>query len=204
MRLRVLGAGHLLRRRQPRAAHDGRPASGDYFGSRDAGGPVSAYLHELLDDTREELALADSKASLMLASSGVAVGALLAGLLGGGWTPFRLSMWIQWCWWLGACAAAAGIASIAAAVYPRIHRKETAHLGMPTYYGDVAKFDDVEDFRLAIGLRPDIQRRLLDQTFLLSRIVQNKYTLLRRGFILLLIAIIACISSVLINVPLHR
>lgn len=202
MRSGATSVGGPLRRR-PRVAHDGRATAGNPD-PQGPGDPVSTYLQDLLAETREELALADSKAALMLASSGVAVGALLAGLLGGRWTPLDLSIWIQWAWWLGAWAAAAGILSIAAAVYPRIHRKVIAHASAPAYYGDVAKFDNVEDFRLAIGVKPDIQKRLIDQTFILSRTVQNKYILLRRGLAFLLIAIVACISAVLINVPLRR
>jgi MFS family permease len=205
MRSGYLNLGELLHRRAPRATHArGRPTISDNVTSPGTADPVIGYLQALLKDTREDLVLADSKAALLLASSGVAVGALLAGLLGGGWTPFKLDIRIQWIWWLGVCFASAGILFIAAAVYPRIHRKATGHPGLPTYYGDISKYDDVEAFRLAVGLTPSLERRLLDQTFLLSRSVQSKYILLQRGLLCLLVAIVACISSVLINIPFRR
>ena len=42
----------------------------------------------LLDRTREEIARADQKASILLASSGIAIGALLGGLFAGKVVPF--------------------------------------------------------------------------------------------------------------------
>ena len=83
------------------------------------------YLADLLADTREELTRVDSKAALLLAASGVIIGALLAGFFGGRWTPFDLSSKVQWLWWLGAASAAFGLFSIAAAVYPNIHQRRT-------------------------------------------------------------------------------
>src|SRR5690242_8638023 len=98
------------------------PSGSSSSNSPDAADPTTSYLADLLKDTREELARADSKAALLLAGTGVVVGAVLAGLLGGRWTPFSLDNRVEWIWWLGVGSAAAGIFSIAAAVYPRIHR----------------------------------------------------------------------------------
>ena len=165
---------------------------------------ATAYLQDLLRDTREDLALADSKAGLMLASSGVAVGALLAGLLGGTWTPVDLDARVQWIWWIGECSVAGGILSVATAVYPRARRRQLASPEFPTYYGDIARLDSVEALRTAIGATPDLELRLLDQVFVLARTVQTKYTLLRRGLWLFLLALIACTSAVLIDLPLSR
>src|ERR1035441_6347411 len=91
--------------------------------SPEAADPTASYLADLLADTREELTRADSKAALTLAATGVVIGALLAGLFGGKWTPFDLNSKIQWLWWLGVGSAALGVFSIAAAVYPRIRRR---------------------------------------------------------------------------------
>jgi len=72
------------------------------------------------------------------------------------------------------------------------------------YYGDVAAYKDVDAFRKAIADTPSVQDRLVDQTFQISKIVQRKYTLLQRGLLLLLLAVVACVSAVVINVPLSR
>jgi hypothetical protein len=173
--------------------------------SPDAMDQVTSYLEDLLDNTREELARADSKAALLLAATGVVVGALLAGLFAGKWTPFDLDSRIEWLWWLGVCAAAAGIFSIAGAVYPRLRpRGAPPPPGAPAYFGDVIKYKDIDAFRQAIELAPSPKERLTDQTFVLSRIAWRKYVLLRLGLRLLLLAILACGIAILINIPLSR
>jgi Family of unknown function (DUF5706) len=173
--------------------------------SLDDANPTTDYLVDLLKDTREELARADSKAALLLAASGVAIGALLAGLLSGKWTPFDLNYRIEWAWWLGVGSTAVGIFSIAAAVYPRhIHRGEASPPEMIAYYGDVVACKDIEQFRRIIEKSPSRERRLVNQIFLLSQVVQHKYVLLRRGMRLLLLAILTCTAAVLINIPLTR
>lgn len=166
--------------------------------------PVIDYLSDLLEDTRAELSRVDSKAALLLASVGVAAGALFVGLLDGKWTPFSLDNRVEWVWWLGISAAAGGVLSIAAAVYPRMATRATPHVGAPAYYGDVAAYKDIHTFRRAIEHAPNIQDRLVDQTFQVSRMVQRKYALLRRGLRLLLFSIAACTSALIINIPLGR
>src|SRR5262249_3158477 len=179
------------------------PAHGSPISS-EAADPTASYLADLLADTREELTRADTKAALILAATGVAIGALLAGLFGGKWTPFDLDSKIQWLWWLGVASTALGVFSIAAAVYPHIRRHGAVHPGVPAYYGDVVAYENIDTFRHAIEKAPKPKDRLIDQTFVVSRIVQRKYILLRRGLRCFLLAIVACIAAVMINIPLGR
>jgi MFS family permease len=172
--------------------------------SSEAEDQTASYLADLLADTREELTRADTKAALILAATGVVIGALLAGLFGGKWTPFYLNNRIQWLWWLGVASAAFGVFSIAAAVYPLIRRRGAAHPGVPAYYGDVIEYETIDAFRHAIEKAPKPRERLIDQTFVVSRIVQRKYVLLRRGLRCLLLAIVACIAAVMISILLSR
>ena len=166
--------------------------------------PATRYLADLLEDTREKLTRADSKAGLLLAATGVVAGALLAGLLSKSWTPFDLDVRVSWLWWVGASFAGLGMFSIASAVYPRIHRHSSLNPQSPAYYGDIATYDDIDAFRRAIEKVPDERERLIDQTFVLSHVVQHKYILLRRGLRFLLFAILACAAAVLINIPLSH
>jgi hypothetical protein len=182
----------------------GLPSVSSGSNSPEAADPTVGYLADLLADTREELTRVDSKAALLLAASGVIIGALLAGLFGGRWTPFDLNKRVEWIWWLGVASAALGVFSIAAAVYPRIRRRRAPHPGVPAYYGDVAAYENIDAFRLAIEKAPRSRERLIDQTFVLSGIVQRKYVLLRRGLRFLLLAILACTAAVMINIPLGR
>lgn len=172
--------------------------------SQDALTPTTRYLADLLEDTREELTRADAKAGLLLAATGVVAGALLAGLLSRSWTPLDLDVRISWLWWVGVSFAGFGMFSIASAVYPRIHRRGAPHPHSPAYYGDVAAYDDIGTFRRAIEQVPNELERLMDQTFLLSHVVKQKYALLRRGLRCLLIAIVACAGAVIINIPLSH
>ncbi len=172
--------------------------------SSDATDPAVSYLTDLLTETRDELTRVDSKAALLLAASGVIAGALLAGFFGGRWTPFDLSNKVQWIWWLGVASAAFGLFSVAAAVYPHIHLRSTPVPGLPTYYGDVAAYEDVDAFRRAIENMPRSKDRLIYQTFVLSRLVKRKYILLQRGLRSMLLAVIACMLAVIINIPLSH
>lgn len=166
----------------------------------DPANPAIIYLADLLRDTREELNRADSKAGLLLAATGVVVSALLAGLLSGRWSPFDLDSRVGWVWWVGVGFAALGIFSIAWAVYPWIHRRGIPRPGTPSYYGDVAEYRSIEDFRRAIEQRHSHLERLIDQTYVTSRVIHHKYRLLRRGLRFLLVAIVACVLAVLINI----
>ncbi len=162
--------------------------------------PAMTYLADLLANTRDELNRADFKASLLLAAIGVIIGALIGGLAGSKWTPMTLASGEQGLWWAGVAAAACGVFWIAASVYPRIHQSKTPHHGLPTYYGDVATYRDVDAFHNAITQVPDVRERLINQTYVISGIVQRKYVLLRRGLLSLLVAIVACAVAIAMNV----
>ena len=82
----------------------------------------------------------------------------------------------------------------------RIHQSKTAHPGLPAYYGDVAAYQDIDAFRNAIVQVPDARERLINQTYVVSGIVQRKYLQLRRGLLSLLVAIVACSLAVAMNV----
>lgn len=190
---------------QPRSSPPPNPSPSDSHPSAPiTTDPTTSYLADLLREAREELTRADSKAALLLAAAGVAVGALLAGLLGGKWSPLNLDNRVEWIWWLGVACVASGIFSIAAAVYPRIHPRRADINSAPSYYGDVAAFENIAQFRQAIEKVPSARERLIDQTFQVSRIAQRKYLLLRRGLRLLLLAILACSAAVIINIPLSH
>ena len=73
---------------------------------------VTTYTAAVLADAREELDRADRKAQILFASAGVAIGALLAGLLAGNWSPFELDNAVEWLWWAGVTFAAAAISCL--------------------------------------------------------------------------------------------
>lgn len=157
------------------------------------------YAATLLAETREEIDRADSKASILLASTGIAVGALLAGLLSRSWAPTNLRTPYEFVWWAGVAAAAVGIWNLAYAVYPRTRRrgKRPDHVG---YYGDVLSFDNTTELSEALHRSADVKTaRLADQLYQLSLIVDRKYRSIRRAMWCLLAAIGSCATAVTLN-----
>jgi len=165
---------------------------------------VPTFVSELLRDTREEVARADSKASLLLASSGVVVGALLAGLIAGRWSPFELNNRIEWMWWLAAGLAAAGLIALGSAVWPRFARRNSPRPSVPSYFGDVATFSDSDALLTALLKSSDEGlTRTADQIWEVSRIVRRKYVLVRFALVLFVVASVLAFTSVVVNTTLR-
>lgn len=162
--------------------------------------PVIDYSKSLLTETREELVRADNKASILLAATGVALGALLAAILGGDWTPFHLDVRIQWLWWVGSASAAVAIYWLGSAVYPRI-RAKGIRPKMIAYYGDVVDAGDRERVaELLEGSSINPKERLLDQIIQISNTVQIKYLAIRKAMWCLTLAAVFGLVSLMLNV----
>lgn len=161
---------------------------------------VIDYSKSLLTEAREELVRADNKASILLAASGVAVGALLAAILAGDWTPFSLNVRIQWLWWVGSAFSVGAIYYLGSAVYPRI-RAQGPRPKLIAYYGDVVAANDkqyVAELLAESSLDP--KERLLDQIIQISRTVQTKYLAIRKAMCCLGIGAGAGVASLILNV----
>jgi Family of unknown function (DUF5706) len=174
----------------------GPPARAAADTRRDA---IRNYLTDLHANTREDLGRADSKAALLLAAIGVVIAALVGGITSSHWSPMSMGTGEQALWWAGVAAAAVSMVLISASVYPRINRRGTPAAGLPTFYGDVAAYPDIDAFRRDISNAPDVTERLIYQTYVLARVVRAKYVLLRRGLLSFLVAIMACTLAVVIN-----
>lgn len=178
-------------------------------------GPEVAFAEVLLDEGREELDRADSKASLLLGGSSVALGAFLGAALGGEWTPGKLHYHpaTEWVFWIGVTFAAFGVFLLAWAVLPR-----TRHVGdrhQLAYFGHVVKFRE-----RGVALRRDTRKkkvdtakknltdaicrasagsfeRTVDQVWTVSMIVQKKYRRIRYGLFCYGIAAVLCTGAVI-------
>lgn len=158
----------------------------------------AAYAHTLLSATREELVRADTKAALLFAASGIVIGALLNGLLGGRWSPDLLAGSVEWIWWLGVVAAAVALSCLAAAIYPRTTRSGKQPR-MVAYFGDVMNLPrDLLAERIA-GTPKEINSALVDQIYQVSQIVAWKYRLIRVALWMFAVAATFSILSVLLN-----
>lgn len=164
---------------------------------------VYAHAVYLLTQAREELNKADAKAQVLLGVVGLGVGAVVGGLLAGSWSPFRLSPWIQWAWWLGAASAVAALVCLAGAVYPRTGPDKASDGRGISYFADVRRYHSAQAVADVLRRSPNHDLlRLAGQIKQISRIVTRKYQLIRWGFWLLLAAILLSITAVLVNLPL--
>jgi hypothetical protein len=131
------------------------------------------YVQALLRETRDELNRVDTKASILLAGTGVAVTALLGGkwpsatLRGGGWM-----------FWPAVILLAAGLTALGLAVLPRT--RSGARREPVMFYGQAARFAGRDELLAAIRSHPVAPMdRAADQLWFLSRIVAAKYQLVR-------------------------
>lgn len=162
---------------------------------------AETYVQALLTETREELVRADGKAGLLLAAAGVALGALMGGLLSNDWTPFSLDNRIEWLWWLGALSAGVGLVRLVGAVWPRTGRKGPPP-GVVAYYGDVHRYAGrpTAELRAALAASAaDAPDRLVDQLREVSRIVVDKYAGVKAALVALPIAAVLCTVAVAVS-----
>ncbi len=159
---------------------------------------VAAHAAAVLSATREELARADGKASLLLASSGVAVGALMAGLIAGDWSPFELDNRVEWLWWVGLLAVLLGVVALGLAVYPRT--KASSPRGeLIAYYGDVVAAPPGElEARLEASVASP-RTALLDQLRQVALIVQRKYRAIQFALWAFAVGAFLCTIAVLMH-----
>jgi hypothetical protein len=161
------------------------------------------YATSLLDNAREEIDRADAKASILLAASGVATGALLAGLIAGTWTPLKLQVGIQWTWWTGVVEAAIGIGCLALAVYPREHKNDSGISWAVVYYGDVLAYSTTAQLVAALNRSAETNiERIADQLRHVSWIADYKYRLIRWGMRILFLAVATIATAMVINATL--
>jgi pycsar effector protein len=142
------------------------------------------YVRRLLDETREELTRADSKASIILAGAGVAIGAVLAGLVSGDVSLSGRSALVIVMTWSAGVLLTLGILCLAAAVYPRTGHPQRGHA---RYFGEVNLYKSgSEELGRAVDLDSvDIRSRDLQQVHALSQALSRKYTLTQAGMWLL-------------------
>lgn len=161
------------------------------------------YAASVLSSAREEIDRADSKASILLAASGVAAGALLAGLMAGTWTPLRLQPTIQWAWWVGVVEAAIAISCLALAVCPREQRNNSGTSWAVVFYGDVLKYHTTTQLVEALKRSAETKiERIADQLRYVCSIVNHKYRLVRWGILMLFLSAATIAASIVINMAL--
>lgn len=153
----------------------------------------------ILREAREELGRADGKASLLLAATGIIIGALLAAFLAGTWHPSKLKDCVEWLWWVGTAVGSLGTLALAAAVFPRTKYRSNRRPGIVAYFGDVVGLS-VEELRLGLeGTARNEGSATLDQLKAVSVVVDKKYRWIQMGMVLLGVAALCCVLAVLVD-----
>jgi len=143
---------------------------------------IENFVEGLLNETRDEISRADTKANILLALAGVAVAALAAGLISADLTLDGEPGLVQALASVAIVMLSAGVLLLAWAVLPRIGRPTK---GRARYFMDHAQYDDVADFRAAVHREAqNVDERHLRQLLDLSKIVRRKYRLTQIGELL--------------------
>lgn len=171
------------RRRSPTVVV--RPASED---------PGQAHASDLLAETREELARADQKASILLGAATVALGLVAAPLAAAdGWKPADLELEFEAVFWTGVGMAVLGLLLLGLAVYPltatsrlffwlRRSKRPVRH-ERADYFGDLAEADSLDTAkRMTFAAAGDRFDRTVSQSWILSKVVTTKYAYTRWAF----------------------
>ena len=155
---------------------------------------AASLVKRLLAETREELGKADGKAQVLLAASGVVVGVVLGGAIGGDWSPADLHSCARVIWWIGVGAAALGVGALGFAIFPRLLQSDNARI---TYFEDVLRHGDCATLTNALNSEAERGDRDVEQLLRLSRVAHRKYTAIQIAIGVLLVAILLCSAAAL-------
>lgn len=151
----------------------------------------------LLDETREEISRADSKANILLAGASLAIALLGGAVLSGDLMIASTRGVVQLLAAVSATSAIAGLALFGLAVLPRVGAPQ---IGRARYFADHAQYASIDDLREAIAREAeDVERRHAEQLRDLSRIVRTKYRYTMGGEI----AVGGAIASAIVGGVLH-
>jgi hypothetical protein len=163
--------------------------------------PDPVYVRRLLDETREEVSRADTKASIVLAGGGIVVGILLTGLVTGDVSIAGERWHVGLLAWLAGALLVGGVGLLGAAVYPRTGGAQPGHA---RWFAEIAQYKDL-DKELIQAVETDFTdgMRDLHQAGKLAEIVVKKYRLTKIGMWLLGAGFVAGDLAALLHVWLH-
>lgn len=155
------------------------------------------FIEGLLDETREELNRADSKASILVAALGIVIAVTGGAVLGGDVTLTGERLVVQVAGLASAASLLAGLALLGAAVYPSTGAAER---GAARYYADFAQYDRPTDLQAALDSEArNLPDRHVRQLQTLSQIVCTKYRQIRRAIALTAIGLSAALGAVVLH-----
>ena len=155
-----------------------------------------ALATEMLGEVMSEIDRADSKASMLIGSLGIAFSIVLSGILGGDWDPTQLGPWGVTLWTIGAIAATGSVTAAALAVWPRLSKGPGP--GAITYWGQVRGMRSPHEVAEALAARGLVApERTYQQLLVLSAVVQRKYRCIRWSMVLAGVSAVIVVLSFL-------
>jgi Family of unknown function (DUF5706) len=185
--------------------HERRPVMIGTAGSSQTGTEAQsrkiAYARALLAHGREELRFADAKAASTFAITGTAAGIAAGAAIALSWNPAQQSLPAAALAWVTIGAVVVSLLLTGAAIYPRT-RPGVARSGRGvTYFGDVARCDDISALHLALDFSATEEYALLTEELLtVSRIAANKYRLIGASQWALLAGVLAGGGAVAVSI----
>ncbi|MET8244656.1 Pycsar system effector family protein [Streptomyces sp. NPDC005202] len=154
----------------------------------------------LLTELRNEVARADSKASVLVAALGMTAGVFTGVLAGRDWTPSALSTAGTVLWWAGTGTLGFSLFALLLAVLPR-YRSEKWTPGRPlSYFGDIQQAIRLGQLETALGNTwRDPTAGLTTALAELSRIAARKHQWIRTGLIAFCTGTVLLPASLLIG-----
>lgn len=151
--------------------------------------------NKILREAREELVRADGKASILLAATGVILGAVLTG----SWRPSYFDAPLACLWWAGSVIGMAGVGAFGVAVFPRTTYRSKRRPGIVSYFGDVVGLSKDQLKRNLIDTAEDASTATLDQVEAISSVVDKKYRAIQIGMICVGVAALCWVAAFLIG-----
>jgi hypothetical protein len=152
-------------------------------------------LLRLLNETRDDIARAETKASIALAAASLVSGSVFSALLDN-WAdvvPGTKAV-------LVGCLAATlvGLVSLGLALIPNVFANRGGH-HMVAYFGHVTAAGTIDEFERLADEPQDERQRLTNQIWTLSVLTMRKYAHIRRAFLALGAAIALGMLAMLVE-----
>lgn len=156
---------------------------------------IKTYASELLAETREEIVRADTKAAILFTAFGIAVAAVLAGLIAGDWSPNDLDRGATAVFWVGGGSAVVSFLALGYALWPRMKHKQAD--GPAGYFLKIREYDDLDALRTALKRSAESDDRPVEQLKVVSDIAWNKFVGIRIAMLLYGFGLAACAGAVI-------
>jgi MFS family permease len=158
---------------------------------------IKTYAAELLSETREEIVRADTKAAILFTAFGIAVSAVLGGMIAGDWSPKDLDRGATVVFWVGGGCAFVSFLALGYALWPRMKHKNAEDPA--GYYLDIHEYDDLNALRTALKQSAEFGGRTVEQLRVTSDIAWSKFVGIRLAMLLYGFGIAACGGAVILG-----